>query len=143
MTGQINDRQGRAVAGARIFLPGGGPVTATDAQGRFSLPEMTQEKAVILVEKTGFRIQGWLIDASSRAPLGPLTLVRLSEAPGPVMKPLADPIPAEESRALADRLLEPYLRDPMENDDNEPRLTAIHSLSEFDLEPRRRAVREW
>jgi len=61
-------------------------------------------------------------------------LTRLSEAPGPVMKPLADPIPAEESRALADRLLEPYLRDPAKDDGDEPRLTAILALSEFDLD---------
>ena len=51
--------------------------------------------------------------------MGPLTLVRTSEAPGPVMKPLADPIPPEESRALANRLLEPYLHDPIENDDDD------------------------
>ena len=50
------------------------------------------------------------------------------------MKPMADPIPPEESRALANRLLEPYLHDPMENDDDELRLTAISALSEFDLD---------
>ena len=66
--------------------------------------------------------------------MGTLTLVRTSETPGPVMKPLADPIPLEESRALADRLLAPYLPDQMENDDDEPRLSAIVALSEFDLD---------
>ena len=66
--------------------------------------------------------------------MGSLTLVRASETPEPVMKPLADPIPPEESRALADRLLEPYLHEPMENDDDEPRLAAISALSEFDLD---------
>ena len=106
----------------------------TDAQGRFALVGNKPGKAVILVEQTGFRLQGWLIDPSSPAETGSLTLVRTSEAPGPVMKPLADPIPHEESRALADRLLEPYLHGPMENGNDEPRLTAILALSELDLD---------
>jgi hypothetical protein len=134
LTGQIKDRQGRAVAGARVFLPAGGPATTSDAQGRFALAGINPGKAVVLVEQTGFRLQGWLVDPSSQAEVRSLTLVRASEAPGPVMKPLADPIPPEESRALADRLLEPYLGDPMENDNDELRLAAISALSEFDLD---------
>ena len=134
LTGQIQDRQGRAVAGARVFLPAGGPATTTDAQGRFTLAGINPGKAVILAEQAGFRLQGWLVDPSAQAEVGSLTLVRTSEAPGPVMKPMADPIPPEESRALADRLLEPYLHDPMENDDDELRLKAISALSEFDLD---------
>ncbi len=51
------------------------------------------------------------------------------------MKPLADPIPLAESRALANRLLAPYLADPLEKvDDDEPRLSAIVALSEFDVD---------
>ncbi len=65
--------------------------------------------------------------------MGSLTLARTSEAPERVVKPLADPIPPEESRALADRLLEPYLRDAPEKGDNNRRLRAISVLSEFDL----------
>ncbi len=134
LTGQIKDRQGRAVAGARVSLPAGGPGAVTDAQGRFALAGINTGKAVILVEQTGFRLQGWLVDPSSRADAGSLTLVRASEIPEKVMKPLADPIPPEESRALADRLLEPYVHGPMENDDVEFRLAAISALSGFDLD---------
>ncbi len=108
--------------------------TTTDAQGRFALTGINPGKAIVLVEKSGFRLQGRLVDPSSHAELGSLTLVRTSETPGPVMKPLADPIPLAESRALADRLLEPYLRDPSEKDDDEPRLAAIAALSEFDVD---------
>ena len=50
------------------------------------------------------------------------------------MKPLADLIPQEESRAVAVRLLDPYLNDPPENGNDEPTLTAILALSEFDLD---------
>ncbi len=87
-----------------------------------------------MVEKTGFRLHGWLVDPSSQPEMGPLTLVRTSETPEPVMKPLADPIPLAESRALANRLLAPYLRDALENADDEPRLSAIVALSEFDVD---------
>ena len=98
LTGQINDRQGHAIAGARAFLPAGGPATATDAQGRFVLTGINPGKTIVLVEKAGFRLQGWLVDPSSQAELGSLTLVRASEAPDPVMKPLADPIPNRRNR---------------------------------------------
>ena len=49
------------------------------------------------------------------------------------MKPLAEPIPLAESRALADRLLAPYLLDQGENDDEDARLFAIVALGEFDV----------
>ena len=109
LTGQINDRQGRAVVGARVFLPAGGPGTTTDAEGRFVLNAVSRGKAVILVELTGFRLQGWVVEPEARPDVGKLTLARISEAPASVVKPQADPITDEESHSLALRLLEPYL----------------------------------
>ena len=134
LTGQIKDRQGRAVAGARVFLPAGGPAATADSQGRFALAGIGPGKTVILVEKTGFRLQGWLVDPSSQAEVGSLTLVRGSEVPGSVMKPLAEPIPSVESQSLANRLLEPYLRNATENGDDRPSLAAISAVGEFDLD---------
>jgi hypothetical protein len=133
LSGQLKDRQGRAVAGARVFLPADGPATATDAEGRFALTGINPGKTVLLAEQAGFRLQGWLVDPSSQAEVGSLTLVRASEAPGQIIKPMADPIPPEESRALAGRLLEPYLRDAEEKGDDHLRLAAISALSAFDL----------
>ena len=89
---------------------------------------------MILAEHAGFRLQGWLVDPSARVEVGSLTFVRASEAPEPSIKPLADPIPPEESRALADRLLEPYLDDLPEKSDDHARLTAIGCLSRSDLD---------
>ncbi len=135
LTGVIKDRQGRAIVGARVFLAGGGPRTVTDPQGRFALAGIDPGKTVMLVEQPGFRLQGWLFDPPSQPVVGSFTLVRLSDAPESVMKPLADPIPHEESRALANRLLEPYLKDPF-GDDVESvgsRLRAVAALGDFDL----------
>ena len=134
LTGQIKDRQGRAIASARVFLPAGGPATVADDQGRFALAGTNPGKTVILVEQKGFRLQGWLVDPPSQTEVGVLTLVRASETAGPVMKALAEPIPSEESRALANRLLDPYLQDAPENDDERPSLAAISALGEFDLD---------
>ena len=102
--------------------------------GDLRWPASTLERPLSWPRRSGFRLQGWLVDPSSRAEVGSLTLARASEAPEPVVKPLADPIPPEESRALADRLLEPYLRDTPENGDDRPKLRAISVLSEFDLD---------
>ena len=133
VTGRIQDRQGRAVAGARVFLPAGGPATATDAAGRFTMAGLDPGKAVILVEQAGFRLQGWPVDPSAQPRWGLSRWYAPSEAPGPVMSPMADPIPPEESRALADRLLEPYLPAEPEKGDDRARLEAISVLSEFDM----------
>ena len=135
LTGQIQDRQGRAVAGARVFLAGrrsrnGDRCRRAICPGRHQ-PRKDRHPG----RADGIPAPGLVgRSASARTEVGSLTLVRASEAPGPVMKPLADPIPPEESRALADRLLEPYLHDAMENGDDEPRLAAISALSEFDLD---------
>ena len=70
-----------------------------DDHGRFALTGIHPAKSVILVEQSGFRLQGWLVDPSAHVDVGPLTLVRANETPEQVMKPLADPIPPAESRA--------------------------------------------
>ena len=62
LTGRIHDRQGRAIAGARAFVPAGGPATTTDAQGRFILTGIDPGKAVVLVDKRGSAFRaGWSI----------------------------------------------------------------------------------
>jgi hypothetical protein len=141
VTGRITDRPGRAAAGARVFLPAGGPATVSDADGRFALGGIPPGKAVILVERPGFRLQGRVVDPSARDDLGPFTLVRSDESEGPAMRPQADPIPPEESRALADRLLEPYLPEDPEKGDNRARLTAISVLGGYDPDRALRLLR--
>lgn len=133
VTGRIEDRQGRAIAGARVFAAGGGTSASTDADGRFALVGLDPGKAVVLVESPGFRLRGRVVDPLAGEDAGVFTAIRTSEDPGPAMRPLPDPIPPEESRALADRLLEPYLREAPQQPDHRARLAAIAALGAFDI----------
>jgi Carboxypeptidase regulatory-like domain len=134
VVGEVCDRQGGPIASARVFLPGGGSSTTTDAQGHFELKDVPPRKAILLVEKPGFRLQGWPVDPS--AAVTPRTFIpsRATEPPDRAMKPMADPIPPEEARTLANRLLEPYLRD-LNDKDERIKLQALMALT--DLAPDR------
>ena len=76
LTGQVHDRHGRPIAGARVFLPAGGPSSVADARGRFNLRDVLPDKTFVLVQQPGFRIQGWPVDPATRAGELGLTLVR-------------------------------------------------------------------
>ncbi len=132
VTGRIEDGQGRAIAGVRVILPVYGAATSTDAEGRFALAGITPVKTVLVAEHAGFRLYGWVVDLAAKAEVGALQLVRMTEGAAPILKALADPISPEESRALADRLLAPYLKHDPHKDDERTRLAAIASLGEFD-----------
>ena len=114
-------------------MAGGGSAATTDAEGRVTLDGLDSGKAVVVFEKAGFRLRGRVIDPSAGKDMGTLTAIRDGDDPGPAMKPLADPIPAAESRALADRLLAPYLHEDPEKRDSRRRLAAIEVLGEFDI----------
>jgi Carboxypeptidase regulatory-like domain len=106
--GRVVDRQGKPVAGARVFQSGDGPErteTTTDADGHFSLGGFRQGPVFVLVRGGGFRLHGQLIKATEVNLTAQLT--RESEPPAQAMKTLPDLISIDESRALARRLLEP------------------------------------
>ena len=106
--GQVVDRQGKPVAGVEVFQSGDGPERTsakTDADGRFSLGGFRQGPGVSFARGDGFRFQGRLIKPAESDVTVELT--RVSEHPSREMKMLPDPIPFEESRALARRLVEP------------------------------------
>jgi Carboxypeptidase regulatory-like domain len=132
LRGKITDRQGRAVAGARVFLAGHGLAVATDAEGRFSLGGVKPGKTVLLAERAGFRLRGWPVEPSAIAEMGSLTLVHMGESPEPVIKPMAEAMPREKSRALADELLGPLLRDEKNQQNDHMKLAGIAALGAFD-----------
>jgi hypothetical protein len=134
ITGQIVDRQGRPVGDARVFLPAGGPSAMTDAQGRFDLRNVLPDKTIVVVQQPGFRFQGWPVDPATQVGALRLTLVRMSEAPDRKMAALAEPIPTDEARSLANRVLEPYLQKALEQGTDFDKSAALEALSTFDLE---------
>ena len=74
--------------------------------------------------------------------MGSLTLVHMGESPEPVIKPMAEAMPREESRALADELLGPLLRDEKNQENDHMKLAGIAALGAFDPD-RARPVTEW
>jgi hypothetical protein len=134
LTGGVHDRAGRPVSGARVFLPSFGPSTATDDRGHFELRDALPDKTFVLVQHPAFRFQGWPVDPATQAGELRLTLVRTSEAPARAMTVLEEPIPLHEARALAQRVLEPYLQDLPEKINEGATRAAIEALSTFDLD---------
>src|SRR5581483_11483915 len=104
--GRVIDRQGRAVAGVPVFQSGDGPRptrTTTDADGRFRLPGVVAGRAFLFVEGDGLRFRGYPIDAGG----GPveLTADRPGDPPPAERRTLPLPVPVEEAKAQAKRLV--------------------------------------
>jgi Carboxypeptidase regulatory-like domain len=119
--GQVVDRQGKPMAGVEVFQSGDGPEPTsarTDAGGRFSLGGFRQGPVFLFARGDGFRFEGRLIRPAESDVTVELT--RVSERPARAMKMLPDPIPFEESRAMARRLVEPlWATAAAEGDDND------------------------
>jgi Carboxypeptidase regulatory-like domain len=132
--GLVQDRQGQAVSGARIFLPSGSPTTATDEKGRFLIEGVLPQRTYLLVTAPGFRFQGWPAVPAREPKEQKLVLVRTSEQPDRVLAPLPSPISSEESRALARRVLEPYLQVALKNGDDRSKWECLRRLAQVDPE---------
>ena len=109
VTGRVLDRQGKPIAGGSVFQPGDGPSVTTDAGGRFQLAGARSGRSFLLARADGFRFGGTMIEGNDDRPVE-LTLTRPGEPPERIMRTLPGPIPADESRALARRVLGPYLK---------------------------------
>ncbi len=132
LVGLVRDRQSRPVAGARVFLPSGEPSTTTDAQGRYLIEGILPDRTYVLVQSEGFRLQGWPGVPAAQPGERTLTLVRTSEPSDRTMAALPPLISAEEARALARRVLEPYLKVTLEKGNENTRWNAIRMLSQLD-----------
>jgi hypothetical protein len=107
--GRVVDRQGKAVADVEVFQSGDGPNrtgTRSDANGRFTLGGFSHGSVVLFARAPGFRFFGQIIQPDDQEVQ--VELIRRSERPAREMRILGDPIPLEESRSLAKRLIEPY-----------------------------------
>jgi Carboxypeptidase regulatory-like domain len=109
LTGRVVGRQGNPIANVEVFQSGDGPertAVKTDAEGRFALGGFPQGPVFLFARAEGYRFHGQLI----KTIVSDITveLTRTGEPPARPMKKLPDPIPLEESRALAHRLLDPW-----------------------------------
>jgi hypothetical protein len=133
ISGRVLDRQGKPVAGVEVFQSGDGPEqtsTKTDATGRFTLGGfMSQGPVFVFARGEGFRFFGRLIKPGD----GDITidLTRTVERPTHEMRMLPDAIPAEESRALAQSLMEPYWED-FENKNIDEKHRILQSIARAD-----------
>ena len=122
VSGRVVDRQGKPLVGIEVLQSGDGPErtsTRSIADGRFTLGGFPQGSVFLFARGEGFRFFGRLIKPGDRDITVELT--RTTERPAVEMRMLPDMIPLEESRALARRLLEPYL-DDIENKSDATRI---------------------
>jgi hypothetical protein len=131
IAGRIADRQGKPVAGAKVVQPGGGPSTTTDEAGRFRLAGARPGRSFLLARREGFRFGGTLLDGRDDQPVE-LILTRPGEPPERMMRTLPGPIPEEESRALARRVLMPYLKRAVAEGDDPAKLWSLRNLRWID-----------
>ena len=107
ITGRVIDRNGKAVAGIEVFQSGNGSdrtAVRTDSSGRFALGGFQNGTVFLFARGEGFRFHGQMLKPGDREINVELT--RLGERPARNLTKLADPIPIEESRGLARRIME-------------------------------------
>jgi Carboxypeptidase regulatory-like domain len=127
--GRVVDREGKPVANCLVFQTGDGPrrtETETDSDGRFALGGLRPGSVFLFARRDGFRFHGQLIKASERNVTVEMT--GTTERPVREMRMLPDPIPLEESRALARRLVEPCWKAVAEKGDDAQKYFVLASL---------------
>ena len=133
VNGWVVDRQGQPVANVEVFQSGDGPertTTQTDGEGRFSLGGFRHGPVFLFARGEGFRFQGWLVKPTDRAVT--IELTRTSDRPAREMKMLAEPIPPDESRALARRLVEPLWHHAAQEEQDREKYSVLMSLASVD-----------
>ena len=101
--------------GARIRQAGDGPLpteTLSEIDGRFRLPGVLEGPAFVFAEKDGHRpsFAGCPVSAfEADSPAVKVVLARTDEPPAVAYHTLPPALPVEEEKALARRLIEPYV----------------------------------
>jgi hypothetical protein len=129
----VVDRQGKAVAGVLVRQSGDGPVpteTRSDERGQFQLPGVLEGPVILLVEKSGFRSQPHALAQTDQ----PSTVaVRRSDEPSAVSyKTLPSALPADQEKALAHRLFEPFAKRVLKDGKEEDKRTTMTRMAEID-----------
>jgi hypothetical protein len=130
LEGQVVDRQGKPVAGARVVrVDERQKVEATtDEQGRFKVQTAFFPLGFLFVQKAGFRLHGQRCDTPQSLKI---TLVRRDEPVAKTLATLPPALPRAQRKELAARLLEPLLL-RVRDKDEEARLRPLETLGRLD-----------
>ncbi|HEV3024097.1 MAG TPA: carboxypeptidase regulatory-like domain-containing protein, partial [Pirellulales bacterium] len=126
--GRVVDRQGRPVAGVRVFQSGDGPArteATTGADGRFAVEGVVEGPAFLFVEKDGFRFHGQLVEPGRQD--ADLMIRRTNEPPEPLPRPQA--MAREEELELARRAYRPLLDEGFADRDVQARFMILRNWS--------------
>jgi uncharacterized GH25 family protein len=142
LEGEVIDRQGKAVAGARVVHSHERQKveTVTDEKGHFQMKTAFFPPGFLFVSKSGFRFHGQRCDRSE--PLK-ITLTRREENAVEKMTTLPPALPRAARKELAAKVLEPLLQRARKEEDggrSRPlqalgRLDAGRLLAELDRQP--------
>ncbi|MFO0957119.1 MAG: hypothetical protein U0800_06580 [Isosphaeraceae bacterium] len=129
--GRVVDRQGKSVSGALVFQKASGPKpteSGTDVEGRFELKGVAPGAGHLFVQADGFRFQGLRFDGPGPAIV---TLTRTDE-PAEPMTTLPDVLPEAERKAIARRILMPYLERVLPSKEEGAKFWCFASLMAID-----------
>jgi hypothetical protein len=132
LSGRVQDRQGKVVAGARVqYVDHRSRTTATtDADGRFQLTSPLTGPGLLFVEKAGYRFHGQ--PTGLGADSVDVTLTRTGEPTDKALKTLPEGLGRKGRRALAAGVLEPYLQRALAGKDTSDRLRSLEALAPLD-----------
>ena len=133
LSGRVVDRQGKPLTGIEVFQSGDGPertATKTDADGRFALGGFRQGPVFLFAHGEGFRFGGRVVKPGDHDIT--MELTSTNEQSSHPMRMLADPIPLEESRALARRLLQPCWDAAVEQQNSDAQVRILRALAPAD-----------
>jgi hypothetical protein len=133
IAGRVMDRRGRPVGGVEVFQTGDGPEATsvrTGDDGRFSLAGFRPGPVFLFARGDGFRFHGQLVNEG--ASQADLVLTRETEDPARAMATLPDPIPAEESRSLARKVLGPCLESALAHGNDGGKFWALETMVKID-----------
>lgn len=137
--GRVVDRHGAPVAGAHVVAAGEEAATLTDEQGKFRLAGLDPTRSLLVVRRDGYHIDGRLQSAGQNAP--EVVLARFDEPAARPLTTLRSPVPADERRKLARRVLEPYLVKALAGGKDSDKAWALRSLMIFDPAATLEAIR--
>ena len=132
ISGRVLDRQRRPLAGVRVFQSGDGvehTATTSDAEGRYELPGVSEDRAFLFAAHSGFRFHGQPI--GPRIQLAEITLARIDEPPES-LSPRLPPMSREEELKLVGDVYRPYFERTIAGDREDAQREAVAGLIRLD-----------